>query len=192
MEEALRGEYVERPPRPSPGWADHNLMDQQTTRRVSGFTLVELLIVIAVLTIIASATITYTFDATSDARAASAAQDLQSIARAATHYHSYHARWPGPTYGGNAPGDFQHFLNRETFTRVASVAADDRGRYGWFAWRDHFAAAYVTYVDADDALKVDALIDDGNARSGYVRVYEWTAPVGTVATIALWLRFPGR
>jgi len=161
------------------------------TRCIGGFTLIEILIVVAIMAIVASAVIVSTVGATDDAQAAAIGNDLQAIARAATRYKVRQQRWPASTTSSNAPGDFAGILNREAFLRIPSIAASDQSRYGWFAWRDRYAASYVSFVDLDNALAIDEVIDDGLAESGNVRIYQWTAPTGTMATIALWLEFPG-
>jgi prepilin-type N-terminal cleavage/methylation domain-containing protein len=155
-----------------------------------GFTLVELMIVIAILAVVSSIVVAYTGDSTNDAKAAAVAHDLQAIARAAMHYNSLYERWPTSAYN-NSPGEFETLLSRATFTRPPPIATNDQSRYGWYAWTDRYATAYASYTNLEAALLVDQLIDDGVAGTGFVRVYAWNSQTGTVATIALWLRYPG-
>jgi len=154
---------------------------------MGGFTLIDSLITINIMAIIAGVAITYVTEAVDDAKVATVSRNLRSIAAAATHFYGRHERWPTSTYQNNAPGDFQELLDREGFLRQTAIGINENSRYGWFAWRDQYAVAYATYVDPDAAIEIDELMDDGDPKTGFIRVYQWQNSVGPVATLAYWL-----
>ena len=158
------------------------------SRTPRGFTLIDTLLTISIMAILAGVANTYVTDAADDAKAATVSQNLRSMANAATHFYGRKMRWPTSTYELNAPGDFQDLLTREAFSRRTAIAANDNSRYGWFAFGDKYAAAYASFVDVEDAAKVDALLDDGDPATGFIRIYTWETQVGPVGTIAYWLK----
>lgn len=155
--------------------------------RARGFTLIDTLLTISIMAILAGVANTYVTDAADDAKAATVSQNLRTIANAATHFYGLNTRWPSSTYEANAPGELQGLLTRDAFTRKPAIGATDNSRYGWYAWRGSYAAAYATYVDIEEATQVDELLDDGDPDAGFIRIYEWQTSVGPVGTIAYWL-----
>ncbi len=143
----------------------------RSRRHFSGFTLVELVVVVLVLGILAAAAIPRMFGTTQAANLSATMRDYQVIADAASHYRAANGEWPGLTHAKLAPGDFDGYLDARVFLKSPPIGSSTSR---WIWNRDVKGFAAVLYFrDTSRSLEIwqelDDQFDDGDLDAGAIR-----------------------
>lgn len=141
-----------------------------------GFSLIELVIVIAILAILASIVAPRFINAQAQAEAVSAGQSMKAIAKAAMHYYAKTGEWPADKNRRIVPDELLDYISEREFEQAPLGGAFDfedwRGK-NWTAGGDPIGIC-VSIVEGDPNLyeAVDREIDDGDLTTGAVRFCE--------------------
>lgn len=142
--------------------------------RAGGFTLVELLVVFAILAILAGLAIPHLQRAIIKARAADAIADLDVVGVAAIQYHGEHQTWPPDVGRGTVPAGMEEFLP-DGFSMVQEDWVLD-----WDNWSGRSTGFVGVTVITDEAELGEAMLallgDAGtwtNGRDKFSWIIEW-------------------
>ncbi len=125
-------------------------------RGTSGFTLVELTIVLTVIAIVMAFAIPTYVEMVRNTRAAEAIADLYAVRAAAYLYYGDHQSWPAETPTGNVPPELVPYLprgfsfRRETYTLDWDNWGTGRGRWGQYYGNG--VAVGISMITADRKL----------------------------------------
>jgi len=151
-------------------------MTHVSKRNRSGFSLVELMIVLSVLAVLAALVVPRFQSIQTEARAVAAAESLKAIASAVKLYEASNGDYPSDSAAGSVPAEVQANLPNADFTRAPLGGQWDYDE--WFA-RSHKAGGdivdvAISIVDGDATLYqvIDDEIDDGDLATGNVRFCE--------------------
>ncbi|MEQ9459352.1 MAG: type II secretion system protein [Phycisphaeraceae bacterium] len=137
-----------------------------------GFSLIELVLVLAILSVIAAIAIPRMSIASDGARITSFATTLRQFARACELYHLDHKAWPPDGSSGLAPSELKGYVDEQAWANPTPLGGE---------WDNETAdagsvtAAIGVHFDTSDATtdalmrRVDKLIDDGALISGSFR-----------------------
>lgn len=129
----------------------------------SGFTLIELMVVVTTIGILALLGLPGVRHAAQRAEATTAANDLRLYADAVEFYASAEGGYPGNMDETEMPDEVESYL--------PSTWTD--GSYQWFYVNNEaFTYLYVYNLDftSEQALRLDSIVDDGNIATGSLRV----------------------
>ena len=99
------------------------MKERKTERRRAGFTLVEMLVVICVITVLIGLTASATFSARQKAYTATAHQECEQIAAAFKAYWLAHQKWPGSPWDNKNGVDWTN-LNRDNLKKILGGDGD--------------------------------------------------------------------
>jgi prepilin-type N-terminal cleavage/methylation domain-containing protein len=138
------------------------------------FTLIELLIVVALLSILSATSVTLYHDSERNAKLEVAIQAIQTVKRAATVTRISTKKWPkGTSNGYTIAPDFGGLMPADFFGSEAPFGGQWRWYYGSTAMSGEIAALVITFSDgvdrSDYCQKIDGRLDDGTATTGNVR-----------------------
>lgn len=141
------------------------------TRRVHGFTLVELMIVVVILATLAAMAIPTFKDMTADSRRTAFASELRILAEAANRYEVLNDQHLPDTSSGVWPSELAGSIKQNQFeseTPLGGVWDMEIGSFGISAAIGaHFNGG--TTPSNEDLVAVDTLMDDGDLTTGTVR-----------------------
>jgi general secretion pathway protein G len=142
-------------------------------RTRSGFTLVEILIVVVILGILSALIVPQFASASESARQASFFTNVKSFADACELYRLHYGLYPEDASTGQLPSGLDRWIREEDWTAVTPIGGswdcerNDTGGYG-FAVGVHFNGAGQTRDDAYMQL-IDETFDDGDLEDGSFR-----------------------
>lgn len=137
-------------------------------------TLVEMMVVVAVIAILAAIVLPQFSGAQEKAKAVSAGSSMLAIAKAATHYYALNEDWPADVNRRRIPPELETYLPHDDF-----VHGPIGGVWDFEDWRGtgrtaggHPVGIAISIVegDPDMYLAIDTEIDDGSLTTGNVRV----------------------
>jgi len=140
--------------------------NQLLHRRVAGFTLVEISIVVAIIGILAAIAIPGFIRARTVARGVRVANDLRVFGGAFAMYAMEKGQYPPDTHESlpNVP-DIDQYIDRQAFYTITVFG----GRYNWEG-PDFYPYAGVsvsgTALSNEELIKIDSVVDDGNLSTG--------------------------
>lgn len=140
----------------------------RTNRRRMGFTLVEVMMVVAIIGLLAAVGIPSMIHAGEKSRAARIGRDVKTAGHAFVQYAFDHGDYPADKLPGQMPDGMAPYLKGFPWSEETAIG----GRWDWdFGVFGVIAGVSVQSPDwdADQMLKVDKLIDDGNLGSGQFR-----------------------
>ncbi len=133
-----------------------------------GFTLVEIMIVVAVIGLLAGIAIPSLTRARINARVSRMANDLRTFAAAFEMHNLDQGHWPTDVNRGIIPPSMQGYLRGSAFTQPTPIGGNWDWDFNMFGIR-----AGISVVDpiADDLvlLKIDTFLDNGNLATGRFR-----------------------
>ncbi len=154
----------------------------------SGFTLVELVVVVLVLGILAAIAVPAVISNTRDAQATALMQQMNTVADAAEFYYASNGRWPTSQNFNALPGDFAGLLPERAFLSVPGHSTTS-GSTPWIQWvyvNSSFVelASVVAYqVEPSVAIALDEEFDDGIINQGAITVGITNGSGGQVASV---------
>lgn len=146
-------------------WAGETDM---TANRDQGFTMLELLVVVAIIGVLANLAFASYRSFTERARAGRAASELRSFGTAFMAYNYTTGTYPPDSHNELPPG-MEDFVSSSVFNRPTPLG----GRYNWEG-PDGYAYAGISISDSSASqssfLALDKLLDDGDLNAGRFRV----------------------
>lgn len=135
----------------------------------NGFTLLEILIVVAIIGLLASLAIPNMIEAGQNARSARIAREFKTAAGAFIQYSLDNGEYPGDRLPTQMPAGMPDYLNGFPWGEETVIGGEWDWDYGVFGV---IAGISVHSPDWDDdrMQKVDAILDDGNLGSGRFRI----------------------
>lgn len=138
-------------------------------RRGSGFTLLELIVVVALISAIATAIVLTVHGQMNHSRIASVANTARMINEAASVYRMENGAWPKDVDNSIMPTELSATLPTNLFRRDVAIG----GRWDWNGPGGSLnvigvSIRYAAKSDANMTLlrELDALVDDGNLNTG--------------------------
>jgi len=130
-------------------------------RRRGGFTLVELLMVMAIVGILAGLAVPNLQNMITRARAAELAGDLEVVRIAALNYHAEYLTWPAETSDGEVPSELTEFLpdNFDFAAEGYSLDYENWSLPGGLPGDPNTTTLIGVSVTTDEALLGNALIE---------------------------------
>lgn len=140
----------------------------QSSNKKHGFTLVEIMIVVAIVGILVALGIPYSLGACTRSRAACIAHEYKNNAKAFTLCYLQNATYPADEQPGIAPNDIIPFLKKSPWDKETIIGGNWDWDYNQFGVK---AAVSIDHPKWDENLmkKVDDLLDDGNLLTGDFR-----------------------
>ncbi|GEM_PF-2460018 len=139
----------------------------------SGFSLIELLVVIVVIGILAAVVVPNTIMAGDSARITATAQDLRSIEKAVEAYRNSSGRWPRDVNRAVLPPEIApSFAKSDPFAKVVPTGGvyDYDGATASRGPRISIRSSSGNSIPNDDTIrKIDHEIDDGDITTGRFR-----------------------
>jgi len=137
-------------------------------RSKRGFTLVELLIVVAVVGLLAALAIPYFLKVTQNSRAAAFGRDVRTLASASETPILESGLWPPDTTSGYFPDEMLGYFSKRFFESKTPMGG--RSDFEQFDSGITSAVGVVSpTLPEEDLAKTDAIIDDGNLATGQFR-----------------------
>lgn len=153
---------------------------------VRGFTLVEIMVVVTLISLIAMLSVPTMQKIRRKARATAIANDFRVFATAFSTYSQENGSWPAETAAGVTPTGMENYLRGGAWPRVTPMG----GHYNWEnsqlhqgGFRPRAAIAIsstsdsAVLVDASQLTAIDEAIDDGDLTTGNFRVGAGNAPL---------------
>ncbi len=141
-----------------------------------GFTLIELMILVAVLGILAALAVPKYLGIRDKAEATAAGTSMKAIADATKHYQAAHGEWPDDKNRRVLPPELSAYLPMDEFENGPLGGVwdyDDWRGAGYTAGGDEIGIAIsIVEGDPDQYEAVDKVIDDGDLTTGVVRYCE--------------------
>ena len=142
----------------------------------NGFTLIELIVVFAMIGILAAIVVTSFADAHTEATIAATGEDILAISKALEHHNTNYGYWPAETTVGSLPPEIKaQFKGEDPFAKACPIGsvydydhqvAGDGRRIISISIKSSLNMPAPTIVDA---LELDAYLDDGVLNSGRFR-----------------------
>lgn len=165
---------------------NHALNRGARPRSIRGFTLVEIMVVVTLISLIAMLSVPTMQKIRRKARATAIANDFRVFATAFMTYSQENGAWPVETAAGITPAGMDPYLRGGAWPRVTPMG----GRYNWenlqlhqAGFRPRAAIAITStgdspiLVDASQLTAIDEAIDDGDLTTGNFRVGAGNAPL---------------
>jgi prepilin-type N-terminal cleavage/methylation domain-containing protein len=142
-----------------------NRLKRHVTARVRGFTLVELMIVVAIIAILATMALA-AIDRIKERSAVSrTCNDLRQMATAFEHFAMVNGRWPADAAPGAIPSGMATYLPSAWRQRPAVG-----GRWEWDGEHDvKMVTLYNPTARLETFLRIDDVLDDGDPDAGIFR-----------------------
>jgi prepilin-type N-terminal cleavage/methylation domain-containing protein len=139
----------------------------QTSHRDAGFTLVELIAVIVVLSILAAVAVPRYFDYRERAQVSAGLRDIQVIRAALRAYRMDFNAWPPDRTTGVLPTEIASRLEGDVFSRVNALG----GRWDWnspgiWGFPDAMLACVNPTASTNVLTSIDRTLDDGVLTTG--------------------------
>ncbi len=134
----------------------------------SGFTLIEILIVVAVIGLIASMAIPTFLKVKQNGRAAAFARDVRTIASASETYIMESGAWPPDSSSGTFPAELAGYFSKRFFESKTPMG----GHWDYELFESGVVSAVGVSgptVKEETILAADVVIDDGNLATGQFR-----------------------
>lgn len=136
--------------------------------RKSGFTLVEIMIVVVIIGLLATIALPAFFNNRKIAIANRVAKDLKTFTDAFEIYATENGGYPADLGPGRLPSVMNDYLHQSTFEAKTPAGGNydwDQGQFGTIAG----VSVYAPTVEVDVLQKVDDILDDGNLSAGRFR-----------------------
>lgn len=158
---------------------------KSSRRRGAGFTLVELMVVVAIISVLVSLAIPLLARMKLRARATVIAADFRTFAQAFDSYAQETGGWPADSAVGVMPPAMNGRLDVSSWLRVTPIG----GKYNWESNQMHFGVRYRAAIsiaaaagaplplDVNFLIALDRQIDDGNLLGGNFRVGTGLVPL---------------
>ena len=141
---------------------------RQSSALRSGFTLVEIMVVVMIVGVLAALAIPAFSRARRNALATRTAQDFRTFEAAFEQYAMQNGHWPTDVNRGLVPPGMLPYLRGTAYTQVTSVG----GFWDWDLNQFGFKAGIsIVASDVDEAIvqRIDEILDDGNLATGRFR-----------------------
>ncbi len=154
-----------------------------------GFTLVELMVVVAIISILVAAVVPTIANIRRRSLASALGNDLRVFAATFDTYAHETGTWPAEVDAGVLPPEVASRMNSNAWLRPTPIG----GQYNWDAGQMHAGVKYRAAIavsstgvsplveNADLLQTIDRVIDDGNLSSGNFRLGADNEPVFIVA-----------
>ncbi len=154
-------------------------------RRKEGFTLVEIMIVVAVIGVLAAIAVPSMLSAGNTARARRFAREIQNVGAAFVQYAYDHGDYPPDTTPARIPTGMAPYLKNFPWSEQTVIGGQWDWDYKQFSTHAG-VSVYMPTWDDEQMLEVDRVMDDGNLSTGqfrkrsqgYIYVLEQSAPMG--------------
>jgi len=147
-------------------------MPARAPRPVTGFTLVEILIVVVILGLIAAMIIISLGDSQRETRQTAFVSDLKSFAQAATLFQAKTGDFLEDSASGELPAGFEDFIDENAWVRITPIGGVWDSEFESFgiisALGVHFDGSGSTRDDPFMA-EIDEMLDDGDLATGVFR-----------------------